>query len=218
MFDRGQHVGLRTVQQVDGEQVQGQDRLGLGAQELRPIRAGTSGRGVDAMPLQDLPDRRGCDGHAEPGKITGDPPVPPMLVVGRHAQPGGRCGGGSVVALAASVWIRRPSGGGRRPGCLTASRQHPDDLPVRAFRQPQVTGEVRFGGRRRSCRTAGEIIRCCRERLAHAKWPRTVEFAKAPAAARWQALLEAAARKVILTGTWRRRTLQPGWRAGRCRG
>ncbi len=73
-------------QQVDGEQVQGQDRLGLGAQELRPIRAGTPGRGVDAMPLQDLPDRRGCDGDAEPGQFAGDPPVPPMLVIGRRAQ------------------------------------------------------------------------------------------------------------------------------------
>ena len=86
VFDRGQHVGLRAVQQVNGEQVQGQDRLGLGAQELRPTRAGTPGRGVDAMPLQDFPDRRGCDGDAEPGQLTGDPPVPPMLVVGRHAQ------------------------------------------------------------------------------------------------------------------------------------
>ena len=86
VFDRGQHVGLRAVQQVDGEQIQGQDRLGLGAQELRPIRAGTPGRGVDAMPFQDLPDRRGCDGDAEPGQFAGDTPVPPMLVVGRHAQ------------------------------------------------------------------------------------------------------------------------------------
>ena len=38
------------------------------------------------MPLQDLPDRRGCDGDAEPGQLAGDLPVPPMLVVGRHAQ------------------------------------------------------------------------------------------------------------------------------------
>ena len=26
----------------------------------------------------------------------------------------------------------------RRPGCLTASRTHPDDLPVRGIRQPQL--------------------------------------------------------------------------------
>ena len=86
VFDRGQHVGLGAVQQVDGEQVQGQDRLGLGAQELRPTRAGTPGRGVDAVPLEDLPDRRGCDGDAEPGQLASDPPVPLMLVVGRHTQ------------------------------------------------------------------------------------------------------------------------------------
>jgi hypothetical protein len=79
-------VGLRTVQQVDGEQIQGQNRLGLRAQELRPTRAGTPGRGGDAMPLEDLPDRRGCDRDAEPGQLASDPPVPPMLVAGRHTQ------------------------------------------------------------------------------------------------------------------------------------
>jgi hypothetical protein len=34
VVDHGQDVGLRAVEQVDGEQVAGQDRLGLGAQEL----------------------------------------------------------------------------------------------------------------------------------------------------------------------------------------
>ena len=34
MLDHGQDVGLGAVEQVDGEEVAGQDRLVLGAQEL----------------------------------------------------------------------------------------------------------------------------------------------------------------------------------------
>ena len=34
VLDYGQDVGLGTVEQVDGEEVAGQDRFGLGAQEL----------------------------------------------------------------------------------------------------------------------------------------------------------------------------------------
>jgi hypothetical protein len=45
VLDRGQHVGFRSVEQVDGEQVQG-----LRARELRPVRAGAPGRG--SMPCR----------------------------------------------------------------------------------------------------------------------------------------------------------------------
>jgi hypothetical protein len=34
VLDCGQDVGLRAVEQVDGEEVAGQNRLSLGAQEL----------------------------------------------------------------------------------------------------------------------------------------------------------------------------------------
>ena len=34
VLDHGQDVGLGAIQQVGGEEVAGQDRLGLGAQEL----------------------------------------------------------------------------------------------------------------------------------------------------------------------------------------
>jgi hypothetical protein len=34
MPDHGQDAGLGAVEQVEGEEVTGQDRLGLGAQEL----------------------------------------------------------------------------------------------------------------------------------------------------------------------------------------
>jgi hypothetical protein len=38
VLDHGQHIGLGAVEQVNREEVAGQDRVGLGAQELRPGR------------------------------------------------------------------------------------------------------------------------------------------------------------------------------------
>ena len=49
------HLG--TVEQVDGEEVGGNDRFGLGAQELCPGRSGPSRRGVDSSFGEDLPTR-----------------------------------------------------------------------------------------------------------------------------------------------------------------
>ena len=121
VLGRGQHVGLRTVQQAGGLQVQRQDRLGLGAQELRPARAGAPGRRVDAMPVQGLPDRRRRHGHTEPGQLAGDPPVPRCSCQPPCAVPGGRHGDGSVVVLASSVLAWRPSDGGRCRGASARS-------------------------------------------------------------------------------------------------
>jgi hypothetical protein len=42
VLDYGQDVGLGAVKQVGCEEVAGQDRLGLGAQELPPGRSGSS--------------------------------------------------------------------------------------------------------------------------------------------------------------------------------
>ena len=53
----GQDIGLGAVQQVGGEEVARQDRLGLGAQELRPGRRGSARRGVDSGLFQNLPYR-----------------------------------------------------------------------------------------------------------------------------------------------------------------
>jgi hypothetical protein len=40
VLDHGQDVGPGAVEQIGCEEVAGQDRVGLGAQELRPGRAG----------------------------------------------------------------------------------------------------------------------------------------------------------------------------------
>ena len=57
MLDDGQDVDFGAVEQVGGEEVQRQDALGLGSQELRPARAVPTGRRVDPGVLEDLPDR-----------------------------------------------------------------------------------------------------------------------------------------------------------------
>ena len=58
VLDHGQDVDLGAVEQVDGEEVACQDRLGLAAQELRPGWPGPPRRRVDAVGLEDLPHGR----------------------------------------------------------------------------------------------------------------------------------------------------------------
>ena len=65
VLDHGQDIGLGAVEQVDREEVAGQDRLGLGAQELRPGRPGPPPGGVDAAGLEDLPHGGRCDFNPE---------------------------------------------------------------------------------------------------------------------------------------------------------
>jgi len=81
VFNDGQAVHLRTVQQVDGEEVGSDDRFGLGAQELCPRRPGPSRRRVDSGPGEDLQHRRGGDPDAHAGEFAVDSPVSPGLVL-----------------------------------------------------------------------------------------------------------------------------------------
>ena len=140
----GQDVDLGAVEQVGGEEVQRQDPLRLGPQELRPARAVPPGRRVDPGALEDLPDRRRRHRDAEPGELAVDPPVAPGLVLPRqpqHHRPD--------VAVrrrtpgAASARHARPTGGGRCRGA-SADRAGSDDQPHRgqALRR-QRPGEQR---------------------------------------------------------------------------
>jgi hypothetical protein len=61
VLDHGQYVGLAAVEQAGREEVARQDRLGLGAQELRPGQRGPPPGGVDAVGLEDLPYGRRRD-------------------------------------------------------------------------------------------------------------------------------------------------------------
>ncbi len=87
VFDHCQDVDLGAVEQVDHDEVGGQDRLGLGAQELRPARAGVPAWGwVDARGGEDFPDGRGRHTDTQCGQLAVDAPVAPGAVFPRQAQ------------------------------------------------------------------------------------------------------------------------------------
>ena len=81
VLNHGKDVDLRSVEQVGGEEVQRQDPLRLGPQELGPARSLPAGRGIDAGVLEDLPDRGRRHGDAEPGQLAVDAAVTPRLVL-----------------------------------------------------------------------------------------------------------------------------------------
>jgi hypothetical protein len=66
VLDHGQDIGLGAVEQVGREEFACQDRLGLGAQELRPAWPGPSRRRVDPG-IQDFPHGRRGYLHAQAG-------------------------------------------------------------------------------------------------------------------------------------------------------
>ena len=81
VLDDGKDVDLRAVEQVGGEEVQRQDPLRLGPEELRPARAIPARSPVDPGALEDLPDRGRRHGDAEPGQLAVDAAVTPRLVL-----------------------------------------------------------------------------------------------------------------------------------------
>jgi hypothetical protein len=84
-LDNEEHVqALQRDRAVDVEEVTGQHRDGLGAQELPPGRTGTLGSGRDPQPLQDTPHRRSAYLDAEPEQLALDPLVPPPRVLPSH--------------------------------------------------------------------------------------------------------------------------------------
>ncbi len=70
VLDHGQYAGVGAVEQVDAEEVAGQDRVGLRTQELRPGRPGPPRRGLDAVGLEDLPYRRRRDLDSRAGQLA----------------------------------------------------------------------------------------------------------------------------------------------------
>src|ERR1019366_5999371 len=81
VLDYGQDAGRGAAGQVGGEEVAGQDRLGLGAQELGPGWRGPPRRWVDSGLLQNLPCRRRCYLHSQAGQLAVDPAVAPFWVL-----------------------------------------------------------------------------------------------------------------------------------------
>ena len=94
----GQDVDLRAIEQVGGEEIQRQDPLRLGPQELRPARAVPARSRADASVLEDLPDRGRRHNYAENRELTMDPPVSPRLEMLSSTFPG-LCEAGDYVEL-----------------------------------------------------------------------------------------------------------------------
>jgi hypothetical protein len=69
-------------------EVHRQDGLGLGAQEAGPGDGRPLRRRIDALGLEDLPDRGGSNLDAEEGEFAVDTAVPPGGVFGCQAQDG----------------------------------------------------------------------------------------------------------------------------------
>ena len=67
VLNDGEHIGAGAIEQINGEEVGGNDRLGLSVEELRPRRSGTTRCGWQACPGEDLPHRRRGHGNAESG-------------------------------------------------------------------------------------------------------------------------------------------------------
>ena len=122
VLDHGQDVGLGAVEQVDREEVAGQDGPGLGAQELRPGQPAPPPAGVDAAGLEDLPDGGRCDLNPQTGELAMNPAVPPAGVL--TSQPSDQCPNaapGSTAGQSCRPRTWRPSGGGRCRGASARS-------------------------------------------------------------------------------------------------
>ncbi len=105
--------------------------IGQGAREVGPRDAGPLGCRVDSGLLQDLPDGRRGDLHAQDGKFTTCPPVAPSGILPRQTQdqgPGGARGARPLHTLRRDEDRRRSIAdqGGGRVGCRA----------VRRFRRP----------------------------------------------------------------------------------
>src|SRR3954470_20045238 len=79
---------------VEVEQVAGEDRVGLGPQELGPGWSGSPGRGVDAGVVQDGPDGGGADLVAEADEFAVEASVSPGGVFGGQTDDQGAQAGG----------------------------------------------------------------------------------------------------------------------------
>jgi hypothetical protein len=76
MFEENQRVDPTEINQVDVEEVAGDDGVGLRRQEISPRWPGSPGSRTYASRGQDLPDSRGSNVMPEPHKLTLDPATP----------------------------------------------------------------------------------------------------------------------------------------------
>jgi hypothetical protein len=85
VLDDEERIQPAQGDRVEVEEVAGEDRVGLGPQELGPGWSGPSGRGVDAGVVQDDPDGGGSDPVAEADEFAVEASVSPSGVTTRRA-------------------------------------------------------------------------------------------------------------------------------------
>ena len=86
VLDEEQHIQPAQEHGIDVEEIHGEDRLGLGFQECPPGLPGSSGCGIGARVLEDLPHRRRREPISQAGQLALDAPVPPARVIPCHLQ------------------------------------------------------------------------------------------------------------------------------------
>jgi hypothetical protein len=84
VLDDDQGIESSQSDRVHVHEIDGEDALGLGGEELLPCRARTGRRRVDPGRVQDLPHRRGAGLVAEFDQLALDPAMAPRRMVLRH--------------------------------------------------------------------------------------------------------------------------------------
>lgn len=77
VLEEDQRVDPAKIDQVDVQEVAGDDAVGLRRQELSPRRPTSTGSRAYSGNSQDLPDRGGSDPMPEPRELALDPATPP---------------------------------------------------------------------------------------------------------------------------------------------
>jgi hypothetical protein len=85
VLDHDEDVEAAQEDGVDVGEVDREDRVCLGGEELLPGRAGASWGGVEAGGLEDRPDGGGGDRMAEADQLALDPSVAPAGILPGHA-------------------------------------------------------------------------------------------------------------------------------------
>src|SRR6266496_4138945 len=113
VLDYGKDVHLGAVEEVGGEEVQGQDPLRLRSQELGPPWTVAARRRVDPGILANLPDRGRRHGDAQSRELAVDPAViPGTRSPGRAAElPTAPCGAWPAARIGRAA-TGAPTGGG----------------------------------------------------------------------------------------------------------
>src|SRR5437870_5539321 len=85
-LEEEEHIEPPEPERLDREKVAGDDRVGVGTQEVAPAELGASTGRRQAGLAQDLGDRCCRDARADTSELTNDPLVAPARILTREPQ------------------------------------------------------------------------------------------------------------------------------------